>query len=177
MPRYGHPLLARDQADMPPRGSTSPTSFDQGYNPQLPNDQDPGNVQCSAQECLLFVQTLINGFDDPDEKAQFIEGLSNIISSDGDLEITHHTNGNGNGNGGRSNVPPYGDRSRRTSRDQGLPNNNMGSLDRSPRSGQRGARDQRRPGMDSNIQALNTAGFLRRFPMAANIRFSGTGRY
>lgn len=156
-----HPLLSRDQAEMPPRGSSDPSD-------------DP--IQCSAEECLSFVRTLINGFTDQDEKAQFVEGLNNIISSDGELQITHlPDNNNQNGNGdqsfpnGSANMPQYGsDRSRRVtrrvSRDQ-LPSNNQGALDR-----------RRRPAQDSNIQALNHQSFMRRFPGAATVKFSGTGR-
>jgi hypothetical protein len=147
----GAPVHSRatDQS-MPPRGSTSPTNFDQ---------DDPNGNPCTAEECLTFVQMLINGFTDPDEKQQFIEGLSNIVTGSGygTLQITHMPNGNGrNGNGDR-----------RPAKD-GVVGKNAGALDRN-----------RRPAQDAAIRSLNSSNFARRWgstTTAMSIRFGGNGR-
>jgi hypothetical protein len=62
-------------------------------------------------------------------------------------------------------VPPTGSGNRIVAR-------NAGALDRN----RRGARDTRRTAQDAAIRELQHSSFLRRFPMAAKVSLSYTGR-
>ena len=148
MPATRHPLLARDQAAMPPRGAQSYSGF----------DQEPEAGAVTAEEALQFVNLLLQRFDD-DQRGQFVEGLANLIQQDanafdGTLEIRHGANGNGNGG-------------------NGLRDNNRNALDRRRRTV---TRDNRRPAQDSAVVALHAQSFARRFPYAMGIKFTGNGR-
>jgi hypothetical protein len=135
-------ILAHDSADLP-IGTTD-------YNREPNGSQDPtnGGHGGSAEQCLGIVQQLIDGFDDPDEQSQFLEGLSNMVSGDEDM------------NGGRVNVPTNGDR--RPARDQ-IVAANQGALDR-----------RRRPAQDSNVMALNSSNFNKRWgALTKNITVMG----
>jgi hypothetical protein len=141
----GQPM-ARDQ-NLDPRGS-------QNY----PADQDDPNETNGAQmldaeACLHLVMKCISGLRD-EEKDKFVEGLSNLLQSDG--------SGMDGSLNRRSQQPKYGD--------TGFLTANQGALDR--RSGNR-----RPPAQDAAIRSLQTKSFARRFPDAMNIKFSGTGRY
>jgi hypothetical protein len=110
----------------------------------------------SGADCIQFVRLCAARLAGP-EREEFLMGLADLLnteeaSQDGTLELTHRPNGNGNG----------------------LRNNNQGATDRS-RSGNRTGRDRKPGAMDSAIRGMNTANFLKRFPMA-DVSFSGTGR-
>jgi hypothetical protein len=145
-PRYG------DQSMPQPAGMI--------YN----QDQDPASAPISGSDCLEFVRLCLAKLVGPD-RDEFLSGLTDLLSpeeggmdgSNGTLQVTHYA-GNGNNNGSNGN---------------GLRNNNQGALDRTRRNG---ARDNRKPGMDSAIRSLQTSSFARRFPDAANIKFGGMGR-
>jgi hypothetical protein len=146
---------------MPPRGSQP--GRDQSPPAMMPMmDQEPGEM-IDAGTAMMLMQQIMQSID-PEQMEEFLTGLQNMLqgepAEDGTLELTHG-NGNGNGNGMPQN---------------GVPKNNPGALDLRRR---RPAKDNqmRRPGaMDSSIATLNRSAFLKRFPTAAQIRFSGTGR-
>jgi len=125
---------------MPPRG---------GY------DQDPDNGNgnghdLSAEQALMVVERPMHGFTDQDQLAQFVEGLSNMVSQDGGM---YGANQDRMGRAGQDQVPP----------------NNLGAIDRG-RSGRRTGRDtgMHRPGaMDSALRPSKS--FAQRFPETAGV--------
>jgi hypothetical protein len=168
------PPTAKDSAmpnNMPVRGSKQWSATDQapsgGTSQSITGssnfDQDPNDSPISGSDCLQFVQMCMAKLQGSDLE-EFMSGLTDIVSttssdgSNGTLEITHHPNGNGNGNnnGGRSNVPPTGDRSRRTrtARDGVIPS----GMDR------RIAQDQA-----FRVRAMNSRNFQQRFPFLKNL--------
>jgi hypothetical protein len=118
-------------------------------------DQEPaggGGAPISGADCLQFVKICAAKLAGP-EREEFLSGIAELLGTeeparDGELEILHRPNGNGNGNG------------------NGLPANNKGALDRRGRTAQDSA---------FAVRGMNTANFLKRFPMA-DIKFGGTGR-
>jgi hypothetical protein len=138
MPRYRHPLLARDQA--------MPSNAVSGL------DQEPGGAP-SGEECLQFVRLCMAKLAGPD-RDEFVQGLAELLG----------TEEPGNDNA-------YLSRTAVEERNGNGPNGNRSAMDR----GRRGAGDRRPGAMDSAIRGMNTANFLKRFPMA-NVSFSGTGR-
>jgi hypothetical protein len=148
--------MAHDQAGNPmrqgalPRTALGGTSYNTTYNqgedqdPDDPNGAPGGTHDLNAESALDIVKKILGGFTDPDEQAQFVNGLSDMLQSDngdGTLQITHMPDGNGN--------------------------------DRAMRSGRRGARDavvpSRPPGQAQDAalarqqRSRNSTSFLRRW--------------
>jgi hypothetical protein len=127
-------------------GSAMPMSNNYDQDPNEPNGGQGHGA--TAEQCLAHVAQIMDGFDDDEQRSMFIEGLSNLVSSDGELEITHRPDDNGNGprqrNGqGRANMPSY----------------------------------DRRPAQDRALASRNSASYQRRWGhLTGNISFSGTGR-
>jgi hypothetical protein len=134
-PRYG------DQGGMEPRGA----GYEEYDNMNGDQDPDNGGAPMDAQTCLTLIQSCIAGLTDPDEKSQLIEGLQNLLQSDGQ------------DNGIRANNKGALDRGRRRN---GARDNRPGAMDRA---------------ISPEVRALNSASFLRRFPDAAKVRFTPNG--
>jgi hypothetical protein len=69
------PRYYGDQApeEMPPRGRTTNSAEDQ-------EGEEP-NGKLSGSDCLMLVQRCLAGLD-PEERDNFVEGLSNLLQSD-----------------------------------------------------------------------------------------------
>jgi hypothetical protein len=109
------------------------------------NGDQEGGSPIDADQCMTFLQALLAKLP-PEEHEKLIAQMAQLIQS---------AHGMGAG-------------------DQGLPQNNLGALDRGRRFGGGG----RRPAQDSAfaVRGTNTANFLKKWPDAAKVSLSGTGR-
>jgi hypothetical protein len=160
--RHRHPLLARDQAEMPVRGATSYGGMDQDPDDDDDDDDDDdtdGPVSLSAADCYTLLMKCVANLQGQ-EKDAFLEQVANYFQSPDDP-----------GNGVTPTNTNAMDRRRRKGARDGLGSAAVNAVNTANRAATGGkVFDRKRPGMDANIsnRLLNASNFTKKWGKLTN---------